>query len=52
MIDRKAEIMPRQGFDKRPDGTGVARPLEDMYPYLPRKELLENMLIKPWPGAK
>ncbi len=51
MIDRKQEIAPRQGFDMRPDGTGAARPLEDMYPYLPREELNTNMFVPPWGGA-
>jgi len=48
MISPKMEIAPRQGFDARPDGTHSPRPLEDMYPYLDRKEFLENMIIDPW----
>jgi acetolactate synthase-1/2/3 large subunit len=32
---------------QRPDGTMVSRPLEDMYPFLDRKEFLENMIIQP-----
>lgn len=48
MISPKQEIAPRQGFDARSDGTHSPRPLEDMYPYLDRKEFLENMIIDPW----
>jgi acetolactate synthase-1/2/3 large subunit len=42
---------PEQGFapkviaEKRPDGTIVSKPLEDMFPWLNREELRENMLI-------
>jgi acetolactate synthase-1/2/3 large subunit len=47
MISRDQDVIPRQGFFLRPDGTYVPRPLEDMYPYLERNEFLENMLITP-----
>lgn len=47
MISPKQELIPRMGFDINPDGTGTARPLEDMAPYLDRKEFLENMIVKP-----
>ena len=30
-----------------PDGTAITAPLEDLYPFLPRKEFYGNMLIKP-----
>jgi acetolactate synthase-1/2/3 large subunit len=48
MVARDQPVIPRLGFDRRPDGTGVPRPLEDMAPFLEREEFLENMLIKPW----
>lgn len=48
MVARDQKIIPCLGFDKRPDGTPVPRPLEDMYPFLDRKEFLENMVVKPW----
>jgi acetolactate synthase-1/2/3 large subunit len=52
MVSRDQQVSPRLGFDKRPNGTGVPRPLEDMYPFLDRKEFLETMVIKPWdPGS-
>ncbi len=47
MISRDQQVIPRQGFDRNPDGTYSPRPLEDMYPYLDRKEFLENMIVAP-----
>lgn len=43
-----AEILPRIGSVILPDGRMVSKPLEDMYPYLPSRELKKNMIIKPW----
>ena len=37
--------MPRQGFAIRDDQIWIAKPLEDMYPFLDRKTLCENMII-------
>jgi len=37
-------IIPRVSSEKKPDGTLVAKPYEDMYPFLNRKELEQNML--------
>jgi acetolactate synthase-1/2/3 large subunit len=48
MIPRDQMIIPTQGFDRLPDGTSRARPLEDMAPYLDRQEFLENMVVKSW----
>ena len=42
------EIIPRQGFDRRADGTFAARPLEDMAPFLDRQEFAAAMQIPPW----
>lgn len=42
---------PEQGFapkviaEKQPDGTIVSKPLEDMFPWLDRDELRENMVV-------
>ncbi|MFH1851405.1 MAG: thiamine pyrophosphate-binding protein [Candidatus Neomarinimicrobiota bacterium] len=47
MIDPRQELIPRQGFVRRPDGTGFARPLEDMYPYLDREEFRGLMIVEP-----
>ena len=48
MIPRDQEVMPRQGFSKQADGTYKPTPLEDMYPFLDRKEFAENMVVAPW----
>ena len=36
LIDPKQEIIPRQGFIKKNDGTFTPRRIDDMYPYLDR----------------
>ena len=38
---------PRVQSYQKPDGSMVSRPLEDMYPFLPREEFLTNMIVKP-----
>jgi len=38
---------PRLQSYQRPDGSFVSRPLEDLYPFLPREEFLANMIVKP-----
>lgn len=39
---------PRVASQRLPDGRMVSKPLEDMYPFLEREELLSNMIIPPW----
>ena len=41
---------PRLQSFQKPDGSMVSKPLEDLFPYLPRKEFLANMIIKPLEG--
>jgi len=36
---------PRLSSVQRPDGSFVSKPLEDLFPFLPREEFLSNMLI-------
>ncbi len=43
--DSNQELIPRMGFSVRNDGQWVAKPLEDMYPFLDRKLLKEMMYI-------
>lgn len=38
---------PKLSSKKLPDGRMISKPLEDMYPFLERKEFEENMIIKP-----
>jgi acetolactate synthase I/II/III large subunit len=38
---------PRVSSARKPDGSIVSKPLEDMYPFLPRDEFEGNMLVEP-----
>ncbi len=38
---------PRLSSVQRPDGSFVSRPLEDLFPFLDRKEFLSNMIVTP-----
>ncbi|MGB6973075.1 MAG: thiamine pyrophosphate-binding protein [Terracidiphilus sp.] len=42
---------PRLQSYQKPDGSMVSKPLEDMFPFLPREEFLENMIVKPLPKS-
>lgn len=44
-VDPNQELIPRVGFNVMENGQWIAKPLEDMYPYLDKKVLKENMLI-------
>ena len=48
MISPNQQLIPRQGFYQKKDGTFAGKSLEDMDPPLERKEFLENMVVKPW----
>ncbi len=48
MAAKNHPIHPRMGFDRRPDGSPIPRPMEDMYPFLDREEFASNMFVKPW----
>lgn len=39
-------IIPTVASEKRPDGSMVSRPLEDLYPFLSREEFKKEMIIK------
>lgn len=45
------QMVPTQGFVRKPDGTYRPRPLEDMAPLLERSEFLDAMIVKPWDDA-
>ena len=47
VLDPFEVLGPKAASKKLPDGTMVSAPLEDMAPFLPREEFLENMLIPP-----
>jgi acetolactate synthase-1/2/3 large subunit len=38
-------IIPRIASEKLADGTLISKPYEDMFPFLPREEFLDNMLV-------
>ena len=40
---------PRLQSYQKPDGSFVSKPLEDLFPFLPREEFLANMIVKPLP---
>ena len=40
---------PRIANYQKPDGSLVSRPLEDLWPFLPRDEFLSNMIVRPLP---
>ena len=43
--DTKQIFEPKSATKRLDDGTLVSPPLEDLYPFLPREELKENMYI-------
>ena len=44
-VEDDQDLLPRIGFTVKEDGKWIAKPLEDMHPYLDRQTLKENMLI-------
>jgi acetolactate synthase-1/2/3 large subunit len=49
MTPRDEPRAPSLSSMRRPDGSMASRPLEDLWPFLPREEFLANMLIPPLP---
>ena len=47
MMPEDQSLIPRVSSMKKPDGTIVSKPLEDLYPFLDREEFFENMIVKP-----
>ena len=45
VMDPEQGFVPKVIAEKRPDGTIVSKPLEDMFPWLPTEEMRENMVI-------
>jgi acetolactate synthase-1/2/3 large subunit len=45
MLDQSQTFEPRLSSRQLPDGRIVTAPLEDMFPFLERDELKENLLI-------
>jgi acetolactate synthase-1/2/3 large subunit len=47
MTPREEPRAPSLSSMRRPDGSMVSKPLEDLWPFLPRDEFLSNMVIPP-----
>jgi acetolactate synthase-1/2/3 large subunit len=47
VVPSEEDRVPRLANMQKPDGTMVSKPLEDLFPFLPRDEFLENMIIPP-----
>ena len=47
MLDPFEQLGPKAASKRLPDGRMVSAPLEDLFPFLPREEFLENMIIGP-----
>lgn len=47
MLSPSEKMEPKLSSEVKPDGKMVSKPLEDMFPFLPRDEFKNNMLIKP-----
>ncbi len=47
IMDPFGSIEPRVSTAKRPDGSLVSKPIEDMYPFLDREEFKKEMIVKP-----
>jgi acetolactate synthase-1/2/3 large subunit len=47
LIDPDEQVGPKVKSALNSDGKMVSKPLEDLAPFLDRKEFLENMMIKP-----
>ncbi len=47
MMPEDQPLIPRLSSLKKPDGTIVSKPLEDLYPFLDRKEFRDNMIVNP-----
>jgi acetolactate synthase-1/2/3 large subunit len=47
MTPRDEPRAPSLSSIQKPDGSMASRPLEDLWPFLPRDEFLSNMLIPP-----
>jgi len=47
LLSTTQRFVPKVASQLRPDGKMVSKPLEDMFPFLPREEFLSNMLVEP-----
>ena len=45
VLDPEQPFSPRVSSKRLPDGRMVTAPLEDMFPFLPREEFRDNMIV-------
>ena len=45
MIDPNEKMEPKLSSEVKPDGRIISKPLEDMFPFLPRDVFEKNMII-------
>ena len=46
ILSQEEKMQPKLSSEIKPDGKMISKPLEDMFPFLPRDEFKKNMLIK------
>ena len=47
LLDKRQQFSPKLSSRKLDDGTMVSAPLEDLFPFLSREELAQNMVVSP-----
>lgn len=47
MLSPTEKMGPKLSSEIKPDGKMISKPLEDMFPFLPREEFYKNMIVKP-----
>jgi acetolactate synthase-1/2/3 large subunit len=47
MVDPMLQTAPKLSSEVKPDGSIISKPLEDLWPFLDRKEFYSNMIIPP-----
>jgi acetolactate synthase-1/2/3 large subunit len=47
IMEENQPLIPRVSSLKKPDGSIISKPIEDLYPFLSREEFLENMIVDP-----
>jgi acetolactate synthase-1/2/3 large subunit len=47
IMEENQPLIPRVSSLKKPDGTIISKPIEDLYPFLSREEFMENMIVDP-----
>lgn len=52
VMDPAQAFVPKVIAEKLPDGRLISKPLEDMFPFLSREELAENLIVPPYVPPK